>query len=334
MKLVIQIPCLNEAETLPLVLHDLPRSVDGFCSVEVLVIDDGSTDDTAGVAQRLGVSRVLKHRKNKGLAASFEAGLDAAIAMGADVIVNTDGDNQYRGQDIPKLVAPILAGDADVVIGDRQIAASGQFGPLKTVLQRLGSAVVSSLAGVDVPDAVSGFRAISRESAIQLNIVSRFSYTTEMVIQAGNKQMTVASVPVRTNPVLRPPRLFKSTPRFVLEQAVTIIRMYAMYRPLRFFFIIGALISTVGLITIARFIVLYLMEIGGDHLQSVVLGSACLSLGFILFVAGLLSDLVSQNRKLQERTLARVRRLELEYAPLTSDRSAARPEDRAEQDRA
>ena len=238
MKLVIQIPCLNEEETLPATIADLPRAIPGISSIEVIVIDDGSTDRTAEVALASGAHEVVRNKRNLGLAASFQRGIETALARGADLIVNTDGDNQYRGADVTALIAPILSGAADIVIGDRRLAERRQFGAIKTRLQQLGSAVVSSLAGVTVPDAVSGFRALSSQAAVRLTILSRFSYTTEMIIQAGNRQMRIESVPVATNRVTRPPRLFKSMRGFIAAQAVTMIRMYAMYRPMRFFFML------------------------------------------------------------------------------------------------
>ena len=321
MKLVIQIPCFNEESTLAQTIADLPRAVDGFSSVDILVIDDGSEDDTREVARAAGATRIVRHKRNQGLAASFQTGLETALAMGADVIVNTDGDNQYRGEDVRLLVKPVLAGQADIVVGDRQVARNRQFGPAKTALQQLGSRVVSSLAGTVVPDAVSGFRAISRAAALRLLIVSKFSYTTEMLIQAGNKQMHIVSVPIATNPVSRPPRLYRSLPRFIAQQAVTMIRMYAMYRPMRFFFILGGLLSLTGLLPVLRFTYFYLHGDGGGHVQSLVLGGVLLLMGFLLFVTGLLSDLVAQNRKLTEATLERLRALQAREA-------AARPASR------
>ncbi|MHA7815832.1 MAG: glycosyltransferase family 2 protein [Pseudohaliea sp.] len=328
MKLVIQIPCLNEADTLPQTLADLPRSVAGFDSLEVLVIDDGSTDETARVALEHGATRVVRHKYNQGLAASFQTGMETALRMGADIIVNTDGDNQYCGADIPCLVEPIIDGRADIVIGDRQVSRKRQFGPVKTWLQGLGSSVVSSLAGAEIADAVSGFRALSREAALRLTILSRFSYTTEMIIQAGNKRLKLESVPVRTNTVTRPPRLFKSTPWFIALQATTMIRMYAMYRPMRFFFMLGAVVSASGLLPVLRFLYFYVVGSGAGHVQSLVLGGVLLILGFMLFVTGLLSDLISQNRKLLESGLERIRRMELERVLESELPSAATPASR------
>ncbi|MEM6302632.1 MAG: glycosyltransferase family 2 protein [Pseudomonadota bacterium] len=310
MKLVIQIPCLNEEESLANTLQDLPTSIAGIDDIQVLIIDDGSTDNTVAVARAHGVDKIVQHRRNRGLAKSFQSGLEAALSMGADLIVNTDADNQYCGEDIALLVEPLLAGEADIVIGDRQLAKNRQFGTVKTMLQKLGSSVVSSLSGLRVPDAVSGFRAITRDAALQTTIISSFSYTTEMIIQAGNKRMAVTSIPIRTNRVTRPPRLFKSTPSFVLQQGITMIRMYAMYRPLRFFFILGAFLSLIGIVPMLRFLYFFFNGDGTGHLQSLVLGSAILILGMMVFVTGLLSDLISQNRRLQEDILERIRRKE------------------------
>ncbi|MEO0435459.1 MAG: glycosyltransferase family 2 protein [Pseudomonadota bacterium] len=325
MKLVIQIPCLNEEESLAKTLQDLPTSLGGIDEIQILVIDDGSTDDTVAVARAHGVDKIVHHSRNRGLAKSFQSGLEAALAMGADLIVNTDADNQYCGEDIALLVKPLLAGEADIVIGDRQLAKNRQFGAVKTMLQKLGSSVVSSLSGLRVPDAVSGFRALTRAAALQTTIISNFSYTTEMIIQAGNKRMAVTSVPIRTNRVTRPPRLFKSTPSFVLQQGITMIRMYAMYRPLRFFFIIGAILSMIGIVPMLRFLYFFFNGDGTGHLQSLVLGSAILILGMMVFVTGLLSDLISQNRRLQEDILERIRRSEQLNACSENQKLADRP---------
>lgn len=265
MKLIVQIPCYNEADTLPGVVRDIPRTIPGVDKVEVLVIDDGSTDGTAQLAREAGVDHIVRHNTNRGLAQSFRTGLDACLALGADIVVNTDGDNQYDGSGIPLLIAPILNGVADIVVGDRQTDRTPHFSFLKKRLQRMGSSAVRVLSGTPVPDAVSGFRAISRQAALRLNIVSPFSYTVEMLIQAGNKQLAVVSVPIITHPPTRKSRLAASTSTFVLKSLATMIRMYSMYRPLTTFFRIGSVIVAVGVIPIARFLYFYASGQGGGH---------------------------------------------------------------------
>lgn len=312
MKVIVQIPCYNEEATLPETVADIPRSIPGVDAVELLIIDDGSTDRTVEVAQRIGVDHIVRNKRNMGLARTFRKGLDACLKAGADIIVNTDGDNQYSGRDIPKLIAPIVEGNADIVIGDRRTQEIAHFSTLKKWLQRLGSAVVRRLSGVDIADAVSGFRAISRESAIRLNIVSSFSYTIEMVIQAGNKQMMVTSVPISTNPKTRESRLFTNIPRFIERSLTTMIRMYAMYRPLRLFFYLGTFLIVLGLIPVFRFALYYFQGEGGGHVQSLVLGAGLLITGAVSYLVGLVTDLISFNRQLLEMTLERVRRLELD----------------------
>lgn len=313
MKLIVQIPCLNEEETLPQTIADIPKVIEGVDDIEILVIDDGSTDRTSEVAASIGAHHVIKNKKNIGLARTFRRGLDTALRLGADIIVNTDADNQYSGQDIPKLIQPILNGEADMVVGDRQTSQIEHFSPLKKFLQWLGSGVVRKLAGIYVPDTVSGFRAFSREAAIRTNVVSPFSYTIETVIQAGKKDLNVESVKIATNAKTRESRLFKSIPAFIERQLSTIVRMYAMYQPMRVFFLIGTVCSIIGLLPIARFVVYYLMGEGYGHIQSLVLGGALLLMGFISYIAGLVADLISFNRQLIEMTLERVRRLELEH---------------------
>lgn len=321
MRLIIQIPCFNEEHTLPEVVADLPRELPGIDRVEILIIDDGSTDGTVAVAQALGVQHIVRHRRNRGLAAAFRTGIDACLARGADIIVNTDGDNQYCGGDIGALIRPIVEGRADVVVGDRQVQDIHHFSPFKKLLQRLGSQVLRRLSGLDIPDAVSGFRAMSREAAIRLNIVSTFSYTTEMLIQAGHKGLAVSAVPVRTNPKTRDSRLFKSTWRFVERSATTMLRMYAMYRPLRTFVTIGAALFALGLLPVLRFLVLWSMGDGSGHIQSLVLGGVLLVLGTLALLLGIVADLIGFNRQILEVTLEKVRRLELDgHDPLARER--------------
>lgn len=319
MKLIVQIPCYNEEHTLPETVRDIPREIDGIDKVEILIIDDGSTDRTVEVAHEIGVDYVVRNKNNRGLARTFRTGVDACLKLGADIIVNTDGDNQYAGWDIPKLVAPIIAGEADMVVGDRQTGKVAHFSKSKKMLQKLGSAVVRRLSETTVPDAVSGFRAISRDAALQLNIVSPFSYTIEMLIQAGKKHMAITSVPVETNPKTRDSRLFKSIPKFIERQLTSMVRMYSMYQALRFFFYIGMTLSLIGAIPVVRFLYFYIIGDGGGHIQSLILGGVFLMMGFITFMIGLVADLISFNRQLIEMSLERVRRIELEQEKQKSD---------------
>jgi glycosyltransferase involved in cell wall biosynthesis len=312
MKLIVQIPCYNEEQTLPQTVADIPRNIPGIDTVEILIIDDGCSDKTVEVAKGLGVDHIISNTINQGLARSFRRGLDECLRLGADIIVNTDGDNQYVGKDIPKLIQPILDNQAEIVIGDRQTAQISHFSPTKKILQSLGSGAVRKLSGVRVPDAVSGFRAISRKAAIRLNIVSTFSYTIEMLIQAGNKQMAVAHVPVDTNPQTRESRLYTSTFKFVGFQLINMIRMYAMYRALKVFVYIGTALSIIGIIPIIRFLFFYFKGYGTGHIQSLILGGAFLSMGFIAYLVGLVADLISNNRQLVEMTLERSKRAELD----------------------
>jgi glycosyltransferase involved in cell wall biosynthesis len=313
MKLIVQIPCFNEEATLPATFNDIPKQIDGVDVVEILIIDDGSTDKTIEVAKALGVHHIVINKNNRGLARTFRTGLNECLKLGADIIVNTDGDNQYAGWDIPKLIQPILDGKADVVVGDRNTAKVAHFSPFKKFLQRLGSFVVKTLSGVQVPDAVSGFRAYSRDAALQLNIVSPFSYTIEALIQAGKKHMAVTSVPVETNAKTRESRLFSSIPKFIERQLTTIVRMYAMYQPLKVFFFIGLTLSILGAIPILRFLYFYFTGDGEGHIQSLILGGVFTILGFISFLIALLADLMNFNRQLIEQTLEKVRRIELDF---------------------
>ena len=311
MKLVIQIPCFNEAETLPATLADLPKSLPGFDRIEVLVIDDGSTDGTGEVARAHGVDHVVRAPVNQGLARAFATGLDYALKIGADVIVNTDADNQYRGDCIERLVTPILHHEAEVVIGNRNPGRLGHFSFIKRRLQSLGSSVVRGLSGTSVPDVTSGFRAFSREAALRMNVVSDFTYTLETIIQAGTKQLSVTHVDVDVNPVTRPSRLFTSIRSYVVRSAATIIRIYALYNPLRFFARLGILLLLGGGAIGARFLYDYLTTGGTGHIQSLILAAVLLIVGFQAILFGLIADLVGSNRRMIEDALLRIRRLEL-----------------------
>jgi glycosyltransferase involved in cell wall biosynthesis len=314
MKLIVQIPCFNEEDVLAQTVSEIPRAIDGIDRVEVLIIDDGSSDRTVEVARAAGVEHIVRHRSNRGLAQSFRTGLDTALRLGADIIVNTDGDNQYVGADIAKLVAPILDGRADIVVGDRETAKVPHFSPGKKRLQWLDSLVVRQLSKTEVPDAVSGFRALSREAALQINILSSFSYTIEMLIQAGAKQLAVCSVPVAVNPKTRDSRLFRSIPHFLRRSGTTIVRIYTMYKPLKVFALIGIILLAIGAVPIGRFLYFYFSGDGGGHIQSLILGGVFVVVGFVTLIAGFIADLISFNRRLMELTLEKVRRLEIELA--------------------
>jgi len=310
MKLIIQIPCFNEADCLADTIAALPTRIPGISEIEILVIDDGSGDGTSELATKLGVDHLERHRTNRGLAAAFRTGLQRSIEEGADIIVNTDADNQYEGADIAALVEPIVAGRADVVIGDRGVDTNAHFGWFKRKLQRIGSVIVRRLSRTQVTDAVSGFRAMSRKAAQRINITSDFSYTTEMLIQAGRKRMAVVSVPVRTNGAVRPSRLFRSIPQFMASTGITIIRVYAMYNPLRIFVLAGVAVALIGLAPLVRFLWFYMDDRGSGHIQSLVIGGALLVLGVITIMLGALADLIGRNRQLLEQTLERVRVME------------------------
>src|SRR4051794_14286745 len=313
MKLIIQIPCFNEAEQLPATLADLPRELPGVDEVEWLVIDDGSTDGTVEVARANGVDHVVRLTNNKGLAAAFQAGLDASLKLGADIIVNTDADNQYYGADIHKLVEPILRGDADMVVGDRVVESIEHFSPLKKRLQHIGSAVVRRASETKIPDTTSGFRAYNREAAIQLQVVSKFTYTLETIIQAGKMTTAVDHVPIRTNPRTRESRLFPSMWAYVRRNTVSIFRIYAFYEPLRIFTAAALAVGLLAMILWGRFLYFLIFENhGGGHLQSLILGAVLFIAAIQLLALGVVGDILAASRIIQQRTLERVRRVELQ----------------------
>jgi len=310
MKLIIQIPCYNEAATLGITLKELPRKVEGFDKVEWLIIDDGSTDDTSKVARDNGADHVVRFIKNQGLAKGFLAGLEACVKLGADVIVNTDADNQYNAQDIPKLVKPILEGKSDIVVGSRPISEIAHFSSFKKILQKIGSWVVRLASNTDLPDATSGFRAISRDAAMELNLFNDYTYTLEMIIQAGQKGMSLASVPIRTNPYLRPSRLIKSIPAYIKNSVITILRIFVVYRPFRFFMTIGASLCAIGFLLGLRFLYYRLTNTPGQFIQSLILASILIGIGFQTILVAFLADLQAVNRKLLENVSYRFKKLE------------------------
>lgn len=305
MKLIIQIPCFNEAGTLAIALNALPRDVAGFERVEWLIIDDGSTDETVKVARENGVDHIIRHTRNQGLARGFMSGLEACLRLGADVIVNTDADNQYQAEDIPALTAPILDKSADIVVGARPIETIEHFSPIKKALQKLGSWVVRIASKTDIPDAPSGFRAMSRAAAQRLMVFNDYTYTLETIIQAGQKNMAITSVPIRVNEDLRPSRLVKSIPSYIKRSIITIIRIFIIYRPFRFFAAIGSVLFGLGALLGLRFVSFYLQGNGDGHVQSLILASTLLVMGFQTFMVAFLADLLAANRKLIEEVRVR-----------------------------
>jgi glycosyltransferase involved in cell wall biosynthesis len=324
-KLIIQIPCLNEAQTLPATLADLPRQIPGIDVIEVLIVDDGSRDGTADVARAHGVQHVVRFRRSKGLAAAFTAGIDACLKHGADLIVNTDADNQYAGGDIPRLIAPLLAGQADMVIGDRNIRDLAHMSWPKKVLQRLGSWAVRQVSNTNVPDTTSGFRAYTREAALRMTIVSDFSYTLESIIQAGKKRMAVAHVEIKTNPHTRPSRLFSNLFSYIKQSSATIVRIYAMYEPLKVFTYLGLTIFGAGFALGLRLVYYYYLDQAGRHVASGIAAAILIIVGFQVLVIGLLADVISGNRKLLEDLLYRVRAMELRERKIPVDQENQAP---------
>jgi glycosyltransferase involved in cell wall biosynthesis len=323
MKLIVQIPAFNEETTIAQTLRDLPRKIDGISSIETLVVDDGSSDQTVEAARKAGATHVLQLESHRGLSAAFVAGIDAALRLGAGIIVNTDADNQYNGADVVRLVNPILKGTAQVVIGDRQVASSPHMSAFKRTLQRLGSKTVGLASGLSVADVTSGFRAFSREAALQMNVLNPFTYTLETIIQSGNRNLTVQSVPVRTNAPTRPSRLYRGIGTYMRKSMATIFRVYMMYRPLKTFFAIGSLLLLAGLSLGFRFLYFFAEGERGGHIQSLILAAIFLITGFHTLLIGLLADLIAANRKLSEDVLIRVRRLEGPEAAVTPARPAA-----------
>ncbi len=323
MKLIIQIPCLNEEQTLPVTLRDLPDKIDGVDEIETLVINDGSCDRTVEVARDLGVNHIIEFGQTRGLACVFQAGLDAALRLGADIIVNTDADNQYQGQDIVKLIQPILEGKAGMVVGCRDIDGIEHFSASKKKLQKIGSWVVRQLSNTDIPDTTSGFRAYSREAALKLNIVSEFTYTLETIIQAGNKNIPIHHVAIRTNEKLRESRLFAGTANYIKRSIPNMLRIYTMYQPLRIFSYVGLFVISLGVLMSLRFVFSYIMEPSvSRHIQSLIIAAVLLIIGFQIMVIGLLSDIIADNRKLIEEILYRVKRFELSYIAVPKKASA------------
>lgn len=317
MKLIIQIPCYNEEQTLPATLADLPRAVPGFDSVEWLIVDDGSTDRTVEVARAHGVDHIVRQSHNQGLAAAFMAGIEAALHAGADVIVNTDGDNQYAAASIPDLTAPILERRAQIVVGARPISTIAHFSPVKRRLQKLGSWVVRMASGTEIEDAPSGFRAIHRDAAIQLYVFDRYTYTLETIIQAGRLGIPIISVPVGVNDPTRESRLMRSAAQYILRSAKTILRIAVLYNPLRFFSVLSLVVMLPGVLAFLRFLLFYAAGQGGGHVQSLVIGAALIAAGTVTFVGGLIADLIAANRVLSAEIRGRLLRAEL-------DRAAAR----------
>lgn len=314
MKLIIQIPCYNEAETLEIALNDLPKHIDGIDEIEYLIINDGSKDNTVEVAKNWGVHYVVNFKKNKGLAKGFMAGIDACLKNGADIIVNTDADNQYCGEDIETIVRPILEGKADIVIGARPIDQTEHFSWLKKKLQHLGSWVVRKASDTDIPDAPSGFRAYSREAALQLNIVNEYTYTLEQIVQAGRTNIPIMSVPIRTNGELRPSRLFHSMFGYIKKSMLTIFRAYLMYKPMRFFLALGVLPFVIGFALGVRYIVFIFMGRASGNIQSLILCSLLIMIAVMIWVLGMMADVISANRKISQEIQARTRDIDYRLA--------------------
>lgn len=326
MKLIVQIPCLNEEATIGETIRDIPRGIEGIDQVEILVIDDGSIDGTAQEALAAGADHLIRFPRNRGLGHAFKAGFDACLKLGADIIVNTDGDNQYCGKDVAVLVAPVVQARADLVIGDRQTWRIGHFSPLKRLLQRSGSRVIGRLAGLDLPDVASGFRAFSREAALQLATFTSFDHTAEHAVQAGQRHLAVLSVPIRTNPKTRESRLFAHIGEFVLRSGLISLRSYTRYRALQVFALFGTVTFSLGFVLGLRFLYYFLFtDQGYTHVQSLILAAILLLAGFQMFLTGIVADLIATNRSLQEDTLTRIRKIELAQQPVRTSGGGTEP---------
>jgi glycosyltransferase involved in cell wall biosynthesis len=330
MKLIVQIPAYNEETSIAQTLRDIPKKIDGISAIETLVIDDGSTDETVAAAKKAGATHVLQLKTHRGLSAAFIAGIDSALRLGADIIVNTDADNQYNGADIARLVSPIVRGSAEVVIGDREVAKSPHMSPFKRMLQRLGSWSVGLASGVRVGDATSGFRAFSREAAMQINVFNPFTYTLETIIQSGNRNLGVQSVPVRTNPPSRPSRLYRGVGTYLRKSIATIFRIYTLYKPLKTFFLIGSLLLLAGAAIGGRFLWFFFEGDRGGHIQSLILAAVFLIVGFQTLLIGLVADLISVNRRLSEEVLIRLRKNERSRFPRERQQQHQQPQPKAE----
>ena len=332
MKLIVQIPAFNEEATIAQTLRDIPKKIDGITAIETLVVDDGSSDNTAAAARKAGATHVVQLKSHRGLSSAFLAGIDACLRLGADIIVNTDADNQYAGSDIPKLISPIVRGSADVVVGDREVAKSPHMSAFKRLLQRIGSRTVGLASGLRVGDVTSGFRAFSREAAMQINVFNPFTYTLETIIQAGNRNLGVQSVPVRTNAPTRPSRLYHGIGTYLRKSVATIFRIYTIYKPLKTFFTIGAVLLLAGTILGGRFVWHFAQGDRAGHIQSLILAAVFLIIGFQTLLIGLVADLISVNRRLSEEVLVRLKRadappaLERRPQPAIRDTRPARPQ--------
>ncbi|HEX5456232.1 MAG TPA: glycosyltransferase family 2 protein [Candidatus Saccharimonadales bacterium] len=312
MKLFIQIPCLNEEKTLPDVLETIPKKIDGIDSIDILIIDDGSTDKTVEIAKKHGVKHFVTHKQNQGLAKSFADGLDYCLAHGADIIVNTDGDNQYPQKDIDRLVRPVLEGKADIVVADRQTDKISHFSSLKKFFQKFGSWVVNKAAGTNLPDAASGFRAYSKEAALRINVITTFSYCMETIIHAGNKRIPITSIKITTNPKMRESRLFKSMWQHMYKSGIAIVRSFTMHRPYVVFINLGLIFLVAGLVPFVRYAIIYISGDRGQHIQSLILGAILIFASIVSLALGVIADLIRANRILTEDTLERVKRLEIQ----------------------